>query len=143
MPQFVAQKAQFLLDAKGITSGKVAVLGLAFKGDVDDMRESPSIKVIEALQERGLEVKSFDPHIKELQHTTQQATLEEATEDADLIILTTDHTDFKQLSPNSLTTKQPKPFILDTKNALSREKWEQAGFHYFKLGDGSPVGVMS
>ena len=143
MPQFVAQKAKNVLNSVQIENGKVTVLGLAFKVDVDDMRESPSIKVIEELQALGLEVKSFDPHIKNVQHETQQATLEDATKDADLLILTTDHTDFKQLSPNTLTTKQPKPFVLDTKNALDRNKWEQAGFHYIKLGDGSPVGVMS
>lgn len=143
MPQFVAKKANSLLSGRTEGNSKVAILGLAFKGDVDDMRESPSLKVIDALQQYGIEVSSFDPHIKELQHPTQKATLEEAIEDADLIILTTDHTDFKQLSPDMLNTKEPKPFVLDTKNALSREKWEQAGFHYYKLGDGSPVGVFN
>ncbi|WOV88039.1 nucleotide sugar dehydrogenase [Sporosarcina oncorhynchi] len=143
MPQFVAQKAKNILNDMQITNGKVTVLGLAFKGDVDDMRESPSVKVIEALQALDIEVASYDPHIKHVQHPTQVTTMEEATQDADILILTTDHTVFKQLSPSTLTTKEPKPFILDTKNALDKNKWQQAGFHYLKLGDGSPVGVMS
>ena len=143
MPQFVAQKAKNILNDMQITNGKVTVLGLAFKGDVDDMRESPSVKVIEALQALDIEVASYDPHIKHVQHPTQKATMEEATQEADILILTTDHTVFKQLSPSTLTTKEPKPFILDTKNALDKNKWQQAGFHYLKLGDGSPVGVMS
>ena len=143
MPQFVAEKAKNILNDMQITNGKVTVLGLAFKGDVDDMRESPSVKVIEALQALDIEVASYDPHIKHVQHPTQKATMEEATQEADILILTTDHTVFKQLSPSTLTTKEPKPFILDTKNALDKNKWQQAGFHYLKLGDGSPVGVMS
>lgn len=141
MPQFVAQKAQNILNDMQITNGKVAVLGLAFKGDVDDMRESPSVKVIEALQALNIEVTSFDPHIKEVQHATQKTTMDEAIQDADILILTTDHTVFKQLSPSTLTTKEPKPFILDTKNALDKNKWQQAGFHYLKLGDGSTTGA--
>ncbi|QTD40802.1 nucleotide sugar dehydrogenase [Sporosarcina sp. Te-1] len=143
MPEFVAEKTKGLLDDQNIKDGKVAVLGLAFKGNVDDMRESPSLTVIKELQARNIDVKSFDPHIKNAKHATQQDTLEEAIADVDLIILTTDHDEFKQLNPNHLVTKTPKPFILDTKNALDRNKWEQAGFHYYKLGDGSPVGVFS
>lgn len=136
MPKFTAEKAASLLKEHGMENGRVAVLGLAFKGDVDDMRESPSTKVIEELQNLDLDVVSFDPHIKQLQHPTQTITLEEATSQADLIVLTTDHTEFKTLSPQTLQTKSPKPLILDTKNALDRDKWEQAGFEYFKLGDG-------
>ncbi|WP_041076444.1 nucleotide sugar dehydrogenase [Bacillus sp. OxB-1] len=136
MPKFTAEKAQSLLKEHGIENGRVAVLGLAFKGDVDDMRESPSTKVIEELQKLGVDVVSFDPHIKQLQHPTQTITLDEATSQADLILLTTDHTEFKKLNPQTVQTKSPKPLILDTKNALNRVKWEEAGFEFFKLGDG-------
>ncbi|MEK3935756.1 nucleotide sugar dehydrogenase [Sporosarcina sp. FSL W7-1349] len=136
MPKFTAEKAQSLLKEHGIENGRVAVLGLAFKGDVDDMRESPSTKVIEELQKLSVDVVSFDPHIKQLQHPTQTITLDEATSQADLILLTTDHTEFKTLNPQTVQTKSPKPLILDTKNALNRDKWEEAGFEFFKLGDG-------
>ncbi|MFS0576677.1 nucleotide sugar dehydrogenase [Sporosarcina sp. 179-K 3D1 HS] len=136
MPEFTAQKAHKLMKEHGIENGRVAVLGLAFKGDVDDMRESPSTKVIEELQKLDIDVVSFDPHIKQLQHPTQTITLEEATSQADLILLTTDHTEFKALNPQTVQTKSPKPLVFDTKNALDRDKWEQAGFDFFKLGDG-------
>ena len=143
MPKFTAQKALTLLKENNRSGGNVAVLGLAFKGDVDDLRESPSTEVIKELQNLGLNVLSFDPHIKELQHPTQVASLEEATSHADLLILTTDHTDFKILNPQTIQTKQPKPLILDTKNALDRDKWEQAGFQFYKLGDGKNKGLPS
>lgn len=143
MPMYTAQKAQRLLNEYGVAKGKVAVLGLAFKGNVDDMRESPATKVIESLQELGLEVTSFDPHIKEIQHPTQKASLEEAIENADLLLLTTDHDEFKNIEPATLATKQPKPIMLDTKNALSQDRWEQAEFRFFKLGDGKTEGQLA
>ncbi|MEK5039911.1 nucleotide sugar dehydrogenase [Sporosarcina sp. FSL K6-3457] len=143
MPKFTAQKAQALLEEQGIQQGKVAILGLAFKGDVDDLRESPSTVVIQELQNLDLSVVSFDPHIKELQHPTQVATLGQAVQDIDLIILTTDHTEFKDLDPQTLNTGDKKPLVLDTKNALNRDKWEQAGFRFFKLGDGKNKGIPS
>lgn len=142
MPMYTAERAKNLLEQHGIEKGKVAVLGLAFKGNVDDMRESPATAVIESLQKLGLEVVSFDPHIKELQHPTQTATLEAAVRDADLLLLTTDHNEFKQLNPADLPTKQPRPIVLDTKNALSKERFEQAGFSYYKLGNGKKEGQL-
>jgi len=142
MPMYTAQRAQRLLKEYHVENGKVAVLGLAFKGNVDDMRESPSTKVIDSLQELGLDVVSFDPHIKELQHSTQVATLEEAIQSADLLLLTTDHDQFKQLDPAILQTKQPRPIMLDTKNALDADKWEKAEYRFFKLGDGKKEGQL-
>ncbi|PID02451.1 UDP-N-acetyl-D-mannosamine dehydrogenase [Sporosarcina sp. P2] len=142
MPMYTAKRAQRLLQEYNIENGKVAVLGLAFKGNVDDMRESPSTKVIDSLQQLGLDVVSFDPHIKELQHSTQVATLEEAIGTADLLLLTTDHDQFKQLNPADLRTKQPRPIILDTKNALPADAWEQAEYRFFKLGDGKKEGQL-
>lgn len=143
MPKFTADKAKALLEANGIQNGKVAVLGLAFKGDVDDMRESPSTEVIKELENLGLQVTSFDPHIKEMQHPTQQESLGQAVQEADLIILTTDHTEFKNINPEMLNTGDTKPLVLDTKNALNRDKWERAGFRFFKLGDGKHKGLPS
>ncbi|ARF14891.1 nucleotide sugar dehydrogenase [Sporosarcina ureae] len=142
MPMYTAKRAERLLQEYNIENGKVAVLGLAFKGNVDDMRESPSTKVIDSLQQLGLDVVSFDPHIKELQHSTQVATLEEAVGTADLLLLTTDHDQFKDLNPADLQTKQPRPILLDTKNALDADAWEQAEYRFFKLGDGKKEGQL-
>ena len=142
MPMYTAKRAQRLLEEYKVENGKVAVLGLAFKGNVDDMRESPATTVADSLLELGLNVVSFDPHIKELQHPTQVATLEEAIDDADLLLLTTDHDEFKNYDPAQLQTKQPRPILLDTKNALDAAKWEQAGYRFFKLGDGKKEGQL-
>ncbi|MCG7337380.1 nucleotide sugar dehydrogenase [Sporosarcina sp. ACRSM] len=143
MPKFTAQKAKALLEEQGIENGKVAILGLAFKGNVDDMRESPSTEVIKELENIGLTVTSFDPHIKDMQHPTQKESLGQAVQDVDLIILTTDHNEFKNINPEMLNTGDTKPLVLDTKNALNRDKWERAGFRFFKLGDGKHKGNAS
>lgn len=133
MPSYTAQKTQAILNQNKIAGGKVAVLGLAFKGNVDDMRESPSTIVISELQNLGLEVISYDPHIKENKHATQTQSLEEATKDADIIVVLTDHNEFKSLQPEAISAKSK--IVFDTKNCLSRENWEQAGFEFHLLGD--------
>lgn len=133
MPLFTAQKTQKILNENKIAGGKVAVLGLAFKGNVDDMRESPSLEVIHELQQLGLEVVSFDPHIKENKHPTQTQSLEEAVNGADILLVLTDHKEFKEYNPLTITPKHK--IVLDTKNCLDREKWKEAGFQCHLLGD--------
>ncbi|MCP1143647.1 nucleotide sugar dehydrogenase [Lysinibacillus endophyticus] len=133
MPAFTAQKTQSILNRNKIAGGKVAVLGLAFKGNVDDMRESPSVEVIEQLQHLGLEVISYDPHIKENKHETQTQSLEEATKEANIIVVLTDHNEFKTLNP--LTISAENKIVFDTKNCLNREAWQEAGFQFHLLGD--------
>ncbi|MGE7842307.1 nucleotide sugar dehydrogenase [Lysinibacillus sp. NPDC093712] len=133
MPRFTAQKTQAILNENKIAGGKVAVLGLAFKGNVDDMRESPSTIVIDELQNLGLDVISYDPHIKENKHATQTQSLEEATKDADIIVVLTDHNEFKAFDAANITVKTK--IVFDTKNCLNREKWQEAGFQFHLLGD--------
>ncbi|MFJ6209402.1 nucleotide sugar dehydrogenase [Lysinibacillus sp. NPDC092081] len=133
MPSFTAQKTQAILNQNKIAGGKVAVLGLAFKGNVDDMRESPSTIVIDELQNLGLEVISYDPHIKENKHATQTQSLEEATKDAAIILVLTDHNEFKALEAAEITVKSK--IVFDTKNCLKRDNWEEAGFQFHLLGD--------
>lgn len=133
MPSYTAQRTQAILNENKIAGGKVAVLGLAFKGNVDDMRESPSTIVIDELQNLGLEVISYDPHIKENKHTTQTQSLEEATKDADIIVVLTDHNEFKAMDAAAITVKTK--IVFDTKNCLNRDKWQEAGFQFHLLGD--------
>ncbi|BDH60652.1 UDP-N-acetyl-D-mannosamine dehydrogenase [Lysinibacillus sp. PLM2] len=133
MPAFTAQKTQAILNQNKIAGAKVAVLGLAFKGNVDDMRESPSTEVIYELQKLGLDVVSYDPHIKENKHITQTQSLEEATKEADILLFLTDHNEFKEYNPLSISARNK--IVFDTKNCLNREAWQEAGFKYHLLGD--------
>lgn len=135
MPAYTAQLTKDILKAKGIEQPKIAVLGLAFKGNIDDMRESPSIEVIEQLDERAIDYLAYDPHIKEnnLEKQTQQ--LDHAIDKADAILILTDHQSFKDLDPTVLKGQMNHSIIIDTKNCINRRTWEKAGFEVFVLGD--------
>lgn len=133
MPNYTAQKTQSILNKAGIASATVAVLGLAFKGNIDDMRESPSTIVIDELQKLGLNVVSYDPHIKENKHATQTQNLEEATKNADILLFLTDHNEFKTIDVTTIQAKNK--IVFDTKNCLDRGAWESAGYEFHLLGD--------
>ncbi|MEO4054099.1 nucleotide sugar dehydrogenase [Solibacillus sp. CAU 1738] len=137
MPSYTAQKTQAILNKNGIAGATVGVFGLAFKGNVDDMRESPSTIVIDELQKLGLNVMSYDPHIKENKHATQTQNFEEVTAAADILLFLTDHNEFKALDPQKIVTKNK--IVFDTKNCLNRDIWEQAGFQFHLLGDAKNV----
>ncbi len=131
MPAYVAQRTKDLLAEKT----KVALLGLSFKGDVDDLRGSPAITVIEEMQKLGLEVASFDPYIKEIEHPTQKLSLEETLKDANIVVVVTDHTEFKQLQPEKVAPLLANKIIFDTKNILTETDWTAAGFEHHLLGN--------
>lgn len=135
MPAYVAQQAKNMLEKHTDGGKNVAVLGLSFKGDVDDMRESPSITVIEELIQLGCHVTSFDPHVKGLQHSSQQATMEDALENANLVLVVTDHTEFKKLNPETIAPQLADKLVFDTKNILDHAEWTKAGFRHRLLGD--------
>lgn len=131
MPAYVAQRTKDLLNEKT----RVALLGLSFKGDVDDLRGSPAITVIEEMQKLGLEVASFDPYIKEIEHPTQKLSLEETLKDANIVVVVTDHTEFKQLQPEAIAPLLANKIIFDTKNILTETDWTAAGFEHHLLGN--------
>ncbi|MDE4085781.1 nucleotide sugar dehydrogenase [Planococcus maritimus] len=134
MPQYTADKIDDIL--KDVADAKVAVFGLAFKGNIDDIRESPSMEVLEHLKAKNLRISSFDPHVKENKAPFQTQSYDEAVEGADLIVILTDHKAFKEYDPQTLGGTMRHKAIFDTKNAISRETYEQAGFTVYRLGDG-------
>lgn len=135
MPEYTALKTKSLLDEKGIQHGRVAVLGLAFKGNIDDMRESPSTDVLHHLEKLGVDYTAFDPHIKENKIERQTQSLEEAVAHADVILILTDHNEFKELLPSAVENHMRTKVIFDTKNCIQRDQWKAAGFDVVLLGD--------
>ena len=95
----------------------IACFGLAFKADVDDLRESPALEIAEALAEKfGDRVLAVEPHTDELpeslrRHGARQASIDEALEDADLVVLLVDHRDFLDIDPTRLMRKA----VVDTR----------------------------
>lgn len=132
MPKFVAEQVEVLVPEKG---KKVTVLGLSFKGDVDDLRESPALEVIHHLVEAGYEVVSYDPHITTQKHDSQVMTLEEAVKDSHALVIVTEHTAFKELTPAQVQEAVAERIIFDTKNIIQRDEWEKADFTVRRLGE--------
>lgn len=134
MPAYTAQLTADILKAKGIVDPKIAIFGLAFKGNIDDMRESPSVDVVEQFTLRNFNVKAYDPHIKVNNIDQQTQHSEEALKDTSALVIVTDHQVFKDLDPTTLTSMKNK-IVVDTKNCVDRTKWEAAGFDVYVLGD--------
>lgn len=115
---------------------RITVLGLAYKPDVDDLRESPAVEVAHKLNASGAIVTAFEPFKTDFEITgvTMAATLEEAVKQAEILILLVNHTEFKQLEPEKLTTITPARKLLDTVGGWDPEKWQLAGFETHRLG---------
>jgi UDP-N-acetyl-D-glucosamine dehydrogenase len=96
MPQFVVENAMQLLNTqkKAMNGARVFLLGVAYKKDIDDLRESPVLKVIEHLEKNGADVIFNDPFIPEFKHkgkTYKSYDFEKGLSEADIVIITTDH----------------------------------------------------
>jgi len=122
MPEYCVDRAMEALNdkKKAMNGAKVLVLGVAYKQDIDDYRESPAIRVIEALKKRGAEVEYYDPYITEYrEHGVVEKGLTELTaeklEAADLVMVTTAHTnvDYDFVAEHA-------DLIFDTKNAMKK-----------------------
>jgi len=127
-PYYVVEKAMEALNEskKSLNGSKVLIMGAAYKKNVDDMRESPSLKLIEILREKGAEVDYNDPYIPILPKTRKynydMKSVELTTENIakyDLVLLSTDHDDYKEHL--ELIHKNAK-IILDTRNMFEGYK---------------------
>ncbi|OQY32072.1 MAG: UDP-N-acetyl-D-glucosamine dehydrogenase [Anaerolineaceae bacterium 4572_5.1] len=119
MPHFVIQKVQDALNDHGkpLKGSKVMVLGVAYKPDIDDLRESPAIDVIGLLLAKGAEVSYHDPYISEVAHDSWELKsvpdLMEEVSRVDCVVIVTNHSDYDYASIFEAAT-----LIVDTRNAL-------------------------
>lgn len=115
---------------------KVTVLGLSYKANIDDLRESPAIEIVELLVEAKAKVTTFEPYkIQANIHGTQNAAnLEEALENSDLILLLVPHNEFTALKPEQVKQKTSATIAIDMCGGWQRDAWENAGFQFYKLG---------
>ena len=120
MPEYCVDRAARILNTfkKSLNGAKVLILGVAYKQNIDDFRESPAINVIQELKKRGADVEYFDPWVpkfrkKDLTMQSIPALSAEVIKDYDLVMVTTAHTNVDY----ALVQKNAK-FIFDTKNAM-------------------------
>ena len=116
---------------------KVTVLGISFKPDSDDLRDSPALDIALGLQAKGAQVIVHDPvslaalEARQTGLSVAEDVLE-ATKDADLIILGTEWAEYRKLDPSTLNPKTKT--IIDGRNVLSVNDWQKAGFKVIALG---------
>ena len=128
----------------GSFKGKtVAVLGLAFKPQTDDVREAASIVIVSNLAESGATVQAYDPiamdnfknHFPNIQYFDSW---QDAVKNADACILLTEWNEFRGMDLNKLKDLMKTPVLLDTKNIISIQELESRGFTYDNIGRKSP-----
>jgi UDP-N-acetyl-D-mannosaminuronic acid dehydrogenase len=136
-PEFVVDLVRRA--AGDLSDKRVAVLGVTYKSDVDDMRESPAVEVIHRLRADGAQVKAFDPYIEKSPQLggILADSLKKAVIQADVILLLVGHCEFDTLRPMDLAPLVGERIILDACHSLTRSDWEEAGFEVLVLGDGA------
>ena len=137
-------RSKILLDSvyqilnKKIKNKKITFLGVTFKANTDDMRDSSSLKMIPALSKKGAIIRYFDPtgykkEFSKLKNVSNSTSIKKSIENADLVIIHTEWNDFKSINFKSL--KKGKKFIIyDMRNIYSAKKIKDQGFRYYSIG---------
>ena len=125
MPEYVVNITKKMLSK--LNGNKVTVFGLTYKGDVDDIRESPAFDIYELLRkEEGLEVNTYDPHVK---MDFVEKDMKSAVTDSSLVLVLSDHSEFKILTDNDFEAMKDK-VIFDTKNVVPNNFSEVQYYNY-------------
>lgn len=121
MPEYVVERSSKILNQyqKALNGAKVLILGVAYKQDIDDYRESPALKVIEVFEKNGSEIEFYDPYIssykyKGIQHIGLKTLTEQEISKYDLVVVTTSHSnvDYEIIAKNAVV-------VFDTKNVMA------------------------
>jgi UDPglucose 6-dehydrogenase len=118
---------------------KIGVLGLAFKGNTDDVRSSVAISVVQQLISEGAEVRAYDPQAMEKAKALVPGCImvdaaEKVAEGADALLILTEWSEFKTLNYTAMKKSMLSPLLFDGRNLLSREEMKAAGFTYTGIG---------
>jgi UDPglucose 6-dehydrogenase len=124
---------------KNVRGKNIAVLGLAFKPETDDLREAPSLKVIKELIRKGARIKAYDPAAeKAARKLIPQATFSpgvyDTIEGADAIVLVTEWPEFRDIDLEKARKLVKKPYLFDGRNIYDPKRVREAGFKYFGVG---------
>lgn len=142
----VNQKKRFLGKVRSalwtLRGKRLAVLGLAFKGETDDIRESPAIDLVEMLLAEGCTVVAYDPAAMaraeaELPSSRQlcyASSIEEAAADADALLILTDWKEFASLDLKKLRATMRYPIVIDGRNLYDPQYMMENGFTYLSIG---------
>ena len=142
------QMARRIVEAcGGSVEGKtIALLGLTFKPNTDDMREAPSLEIVPALQEAGAKVRAFDPEgmeeaAKLLEGVIYCEDAYEAMEGADALAILTEWNAFRNLDLGQVKKLLKEPVFVDLRNVYDTASMLEAGFRYSSIGRPAPDGI--
>lgn len=122
-----------------VADKKIALLGLTFKPNTDDMRDSPSIDIVRVLQDNGARVSAFDPEgrhqaEKMLENVEFAEDAYDAMQDADVLVLVTEWNEFRALDLERVKRLLKSPTIVDLRNIYRPDQMQAAGFAYTSIG---------
>lgn len=118
----------------------VAVWGLTFKAQTDDLRDSPSIEICQRLLQSGAKVQAYDPTVGSAPAAlsssgfTVASSAMDALTGADVLAVLTEWDEFRWISPRDVMTSLTQPVVVDARNVLDRSDWVRAGFRYQGVG---------
>jgi UDP-N-acetyl-D-mannosaminuronic acid dehydrogenase len=144
-PAFVCQVIRRALsappntDKASLAGRRIALLGLAYKPDVDDLRESPALEVAHLLHQEGAILSAYEPYKPTFSSTefSTAPTVKDAVENAEALVLLVAHTPLLELSPTQVAELTPARIVVDTVNGWDPKAWRTAGFRLFRLGVGA------
>ncbi len=123
-----------------LTGRHICALGLTYKPDVDDFRESPAIDVVKLLAEKGAVVSVYDPFkMREaMDGILPAATISEALDGAEAVVVLVAHQELKKLSPSEFVNQPKLKYVFDTVNITYNREWKVDSFKVFRLGSSKP-----
>ena len=118
---------------------KISILGLSFKPETDDMRDSPSLDIIPILKEKGFDISVFDPVAmdeakKLLKNIEFSNNIEECLQDSDGLVILTEWNEFRGLSATRLKKVMKGNILIDLRNSLNPDSFKKSGFDLTQLG---------
>ena len=121
-----------------LSNKRITTLGLAYKADVDDLRESPAIEVALLLKRAGAQVTVFEPYKSgfSIDGISTSKDLVESVKQADVLVLLVSHQQFISLEPDEVAKITQARVVIDTVHGWDRSDWEKAGFKLYRSGDG-------
>ena len=122
-----------------VTGKTLAILGVTFKPNTDDMRDSPALDIIPALQKAGATIRAFDPEgmkeaAKMMDNVNFCANAYEAMEGADAVVIVTEWNEFRALDLSRVMKLLRTPTVIDLRNIYKPEDMSSAGFYYVSIG---------
>ncbi len=119
---------------KKIPGAIITVVGLSYKKDINDVRESPSKKIIEEISDRGGYVKVYDPYVNSINTCygtyTSEKSIEDALHNVDCVVFVTDHTVFKTIDLDEITSLMKFPIIIDCRNIFDVTNQKSKNIYY-------------